>query len=188
MARAGRKRKQGKRTTSGRLSRAGEQRYDKGSDAAQARQSQFGEDGYDPIGRAYRAGLLGEDGLELRNLSRKVFRAYWPMLAVGIEKSCLGLDIHGQAANDDLLDPDARQYKIDREKKLTETLRQLDRMGRQHRKAFDDLCIEILPDFGPSWLDGLIWAKGHNKPADPAHLTSLKLAIEAMERIAHKWG
>lgn len=189
MAKAGRKRKPGKRTPSGQLSRAVPQAvtFDKGSKRTQDKFSVYGADGSDAIGRAYVQGLLGPDGLELRNLARKVFRAYWPMLAVGREKSCLGLDINGQAVNDNLLPDEERDYKIARERRLTATLRKVDRMGQAHRRAFDALVIDINPDCGPIWLDGLIWAQEHGKPADPWHTSCLKRAMEALEAIANEW-
>lgn len=187
MARRGRPRKAGKRTASGRL-KAQPVTFDKGTERTQDKFSVYGADGSDAIGRAYVMGLLGDNGLELRNLARKIHRAYWPMLAVGREKSCLGLDINGQEVNDNLLDPEEREYKIRREKRLTDTLRAVERMSRQHRKAFDDLCIEMHPDSGPAWLDGLIWAKTHGKPVDPAHKRAMTRAIEALEQIGPKWG
>lgn len=185
----GRKKKQGKRTPSGRLSRAKPQvvTFDKGSQRTQDKFSVYGPDGSDAIGRAYVMGLLGDNGLELRNLARKIARAYWPMLAVGREKSCLGLDIHGQAVNDNMLDPAERERKIARERKLTDTTRQVASMGAQHRRAFDALCIDIHPDCGPAWLDGLIWAKKHGKEPDPAHRQALAHAIAALENVADKW-
>lgn len=190
MAKRGRKRKPGNRTPSGQLSRAKPKQvtFDKGSDRTQDKFSVYGPDGADAIGRAYVKDLLGDNGLELRNLARKIHRAYWPMLAVGREKSCLGLDINGQAVNDNLLDPEEREYKIKREKRLTDTLRTVERMSRQHRKAFDDLCIEINPDTGPAWLDKLIWAKQHGKTPDRADAQALERAIEALKAVANEWG
>ena len=195
MARRGRPRKAGKRTASGRL-KAQPVTFDKGTERTQDKFSVYGADGSDAIGRAYVMGLLGADSngqptseaLDLRNLARKIHRAYWPMLAVGREKSCLGLDINGQAVNDNLLDPEEREYKIRREKRLTDTLRTVERMSRQHRKAFDDLCIELHPDCGPVWLDALIWAKRHGKTADRADEQAMARAIEALEQIGPKWG
>lgn len=162
--------------------------FDKGSEHTELKFSVYGPDGSDAIGRAYVMGLLGPNGLELRNLARKVHRAYWPMFAVGREKSCLGLDINGQAANDDLLDPEEREYKIRREKRLTDTTRAVTRMGHQHKDAFDGLCIDIHPDCGPKWLDALIWCKERRVEPDPAHTQALARAIEALEHIKDQWG
>ena len=202
MAKRGRPKKSGKRTKSGRLSRAKpvEVIFDKGSQRTQDKFSVYGADGSDAIGRAYVMGLLGVDSsgqptseaLELRNLARKIHRAYWPMLAVGREKSCLGLDINGQAVNDNLLDPEERERKIAREKRLTETLRAIAKLGAGHRRAFDELCIDINPDQGPHWLEGLIWDRrrvnrGAPSVADPAHRQALHRAVEALESVANRW-
>lgn len=183
----GRPRKAGKRTKSGRL----KERpviFDKGSQRTEDKFSVYGADGSDAIGRAYVMGLLGDNGLELRNLARKIHRAYWPMLAVGREKSCLGLDVNGMTVNDDMLEPEEREYKIAREKRLTETLRSVQRMGTQHRKAFDDLVIEIMPDHGPQWLEQLIWAKSHRVEPEPSAKQAMERAIGALEQIAARWG
>lgn len=190
MGKAGRKSKAGKRAPSGRLSRAGQVViFDRGSQRTADKFSVYGPDGSDAVGRAYQAGLLGEeDGVNLRNRARKIHRAYWPMFAVGREKSCLGLDINGQAVNDNLIDPDERQRKIDRERLLNDSTRKIERMSRQHRKAFDELCIDINPDYGPAWLDALIWAKRHDKPSDPAHEQTLRFALEALNAVASEWG
>ena len=182
----GRPSKSGKRTKSGRLKER-PVTFDRGTQRTQDKFSVYGADGSDAIGRAYVMGLLGDNGLELRNLARKIHRAYWPMLQVGREKSCLGLDVNGMAVNDNLLDPEEREYKIRREKRLTETLRSVERMGRQHRKAFDDLVVEINPDSGPLWLDAMIWAKEHGREPDPAHTQALERAIAALEHIADDW-
>lgn len=189
MAKRGRPKKMGKRTPSGQLSRAKPREvvFDQGTKRTQDKTSVYGADGSDAIGRAYVMGLLGDNAQELKALARKVWRAYWPMMQVGREKSCLGLDVHGMAANDDLLDRDERQHKIDRERKLTDTLRMLDRMGNQYRRAFDQLVIDINPDCGPDWLDALIWCKKHNRPATLAHEQTLARAIKALEAVANEW-
>ena len=183
----GRPSKSGKRTKSGRLKER-PVTFDKGTQRTQDKSSVYGPDGSDAIGRAYVMGLLGDNGLELRNLARKVHRAYWPMFGTGREKSCLGLDVNGMAVNDNLLDADEREYKIKREKRLTETLRSVARMGNAHRKAFDELCIDINPDHGPKWLEQLIWAKSHRVGPDPAAQQALERAIAALEHIAPEWG
>lgn len=187
MAKRGRPRKPGKRTDSDRLAR-GALSYDSGSDRARAKFSVYGADGSDAIGRAYVEGLLGEDALNLRNVARSIFRAYWPMLAVGREKCALG-DPEGHA-NDD---GEGREWLIDRERWLTDTLRKIDRMGAPTRRAFNQLCIDINPDCGPKWLDSLIW-HWRRRPTDrpvelhevvPAiDLAPLTMALKALAEIA----
>lgn len=59
MGRAGRKRKDGKREPNGRLQRVSG--FDKGSDWVQAQRARYGEHYSTALGRAYAAGLLGEE-------------------------------------------------------------------------------------------------------------------------------
>lgn len=150
-----------------------------------AKFSLYGADGSDAIGRAYVAGLLGEDGLNLRNAARMIFRAYWPMFRVGAERSCLG-DKTGGGFAPEPLDPDERQRRIDREKWLTATLIRIDRMDKtmRTRRAFDQLVIEVNPDCGPDWADTLIWHKTRDKPAPVECEQALARAIAALELVA----
>lgn len=183
-----RKRKAGaKRTAKGRISRARDATFDRGSDYTALKFSVYGPDGSDAIGRAHHHELLGPDGLTLRNTARNLHRAYWPMLHVGREKSCLGLDVFGHQADDSTIDWEERQRRIDRERKLTDTLRRIDRMGAQHRRAFDQLVIEINPDSGPKWLDALIWSKSHKREPDIAAAQALAHAIAVLEAVSNEW-
>ena len=175
----GRKRKAGKREANGRIQRPSVV-FDQGSDRTRAKFSVFGQDGSDAIGRAYVAGLLGDDGLNLRNAARSVFRAYWPMMVVG-RYQCAIADKSGGAVNDD--DPSTDRIKA-REEWLTDTLRMVDRMGRDTRRAFDQLVIDINPDEGPSWLDSIIWHRQHGREPDRAHEALLERALEPLRIIA----
>jgi len=177
----GRKRKNGPRTASGRLSRAAIT-YDRGTTRTADKFSVYGQDGSDAIGRAYVAGLLGDDGLNLRNAARSVFRAYWPMMAVGRYQCAIG-DKTG--ANDDDLSPERRKA---REEWLTSTLRMIDRMGLPYRRAFDQLVINIHPDEGPAWLDSLIWHAKRRSDPDPRDMAMLAKALEPLSIIAKARG
>lgn len=186
MGRAGRKRKSGTREANGRIKRAPRAiSYDRGTNTTQAKHSVYGTDGSDAIGRAYVAGLLGEDGLNLRNAGRAIFHAYWPMFGVGAERSCLG-DQSGGGMIHDPIDMDERQRMIDRERRLTETLAMIDALDKtlRTRRAFDQLCININPDCGPSFLDSIIWHKTRGKQPPVEHEQSLALAIKALTLIA----
>lgn len=127
--------------------KAPDDRRDAGTDAAQAKRAQFGTDGCDSIGRAYRAGLLGTDGQRLLQTGRSINRAYWA--AYGQYGLSCTLGVRTGPANDD-------DNGLAREKWLNATIRDIDKMGRPHRKAFDELCIDFHPDHGPLWLDNLI--------------------------------
>lgn len=118
-------------------------RRDAGTDAAQAKRDRYGTDGCDAIGRAYRSGLLGEDGQRLMQTGRSINRAYWAAYGQFGLTSALGDRTGGgEDAN-----------SLEREQWLGRTIREIDAMGREHRKAFDELCIDFWPDHGPGWLD-----------------------------------
>lgn len=168
MAKGGRPRKAGKRTKSGQLSRAGQSRFDRGSDKAADKFSVYGTDGSDALGRAFVHGLLGEEGIVLRDTGRAIARAYWPMLGTGRISCTLGAKT-GQGNDGNL----------DREKWLTETLRKIDAMGRDKRRAFDELAIDVNPDEGPTWLDRMI-----AKQQMAGDRVKLEMAIDVLKQLA----
>jgi hypothetical protein len=127
--------------------KVGEVRRDAGTEAAQRKRELFGTDGSDAIGRAYRSGLLGEDGQTLLQTARSINRAYWA--AYGQYSFTCALGSRTGAANDD-------DNSLARERWLNATIREIDAMGRAHRKAFDELCLDFHPDHGPDWIDRLI--------------------------------
>jgi len=161
MARAGRKRKAGKRTESGQLSRAGKL-YDKGNERAEWKQSVYGADGSDALGRAYVMGLLGAEGSTLLATGRAIARAYWPVFGVGAIKCTLG----GRTGNSE---GDGNKSQ---EQWLTDQLNAVDEMGIEYRRAFDALVIMQHVDEGPPWLDRMIEEKERYRIAvmkwDPA--------------------
>jgi hypothetical protein len=164
----GRNRKAGKRTKSGQLSRAGQPRFDKGSDKASDKFALYGTDGSDALGRAFVHGLLGEDGIVLRDTGRAVARAYWPMLGTGRISCTLGAKT-GQGS----------EGNLEREQWLTATLRRIDSMGRDRRRAFDQLAIDINPDTGPDWLDRTIAKQPTSSDKD-----KMDMAIEVLKALA----
>lgn len=171
MSRAGRKRKQGKREPNGRLVRV---LFDHGTSRAQMKFEQYGTDGADAIGRAYQAGLLGDQADAIKDTARRIAKAYWPMLEVGTYRCTLG-DGHG-GSNDNF---DHDRIKA-REEWLTGILRTVDRLGRAHRKAFDELVIDVHPDSGPAWLERMIYARKKGEFADLRDGASMRMAIDAL--------
>jgi hypothetical protein len=133
----------------------------------------FGTDACDAIGRAYRAGLLGEDGQRLMQTARSIHRAYWPMFGVGSVRCALG-DVSGGGTSDG---------NADREGWLTKTIFSIDAMGRPHRKAFDELVLDFHPDHGPHWLDELIGQRGA-----PSHWAKLAKALEVLSALSGVTG
>jgi hypothetical protein len=171
----GKPRKSGRRLADGRLSRAKDDRYDHGTDCARKKRAAYGTDGCDAIGRAYRSGLLGEDGQRLLQTGRSINRAYWAAYGQYGLTSALGNRVGG---------PDDDGNSLAREKWLNATLREIDSMGRDHRKAFDELCLDFHPDYGPRWLDNIISCR-HDAPR--SDWSRLAKALEVLEELSDGW-
>lgn len=187
MGKAGRKRKPGRRTDSGRLSRAGlAPTYDRGTERVQAMQVLYGSDGADAIGRAYRAGFLGNlhtQGAEAKAMldtARRIANAYWQAYETGRYQCTLGDKSGGSVVS-----LDHERIKR-REEWLEGVLRFVNSMGRDVRRAFDQLVIDVNPDQGPNWLDSLIWAQQHNKPLPVEALALLRRALDPLEVLANE--
>lgn len=150
----GRKRKTGRRTPSGRLSRAGQVKRITGNEKAEAVKLLYGSNGADPIGRAYERGLLGSgnDAKAMLDTARAIFRAYWAFYANGPVR-CPLADRNGAAA----------EQEVERERRqehwLNEMLERAGKGGSPCRTLFDELVIDINPDAGPTWLDRIIDGK-----------------------------
>lgn len=164
MATRGRNRKSGNRTKSGRLSRAGKA-YDKGTERAEWKQSVYGADGSDAIGRAYVMGLLGENGQTLLATGRAIARAYWPVFGVGAIGCTLGGSTGGGGEGNKA-----------QEEWLTAQLRIIDALGIEYRRAFDGLVIDVNPDEGPHWLDRLIAKEFKQSDSEMLHRAIYALA------------
>ena len=162
-----RPKKAGKRTKSGRLSR-GPSNFDKGTERAEWKQSIYGADGADALGRAYVMGLLGEHGQTLLATGRAIARAYWPIFGTGR----IGCTLGGATGS-------GGEGSKAQEEWITAQLGIVDAMGIEYRRAFDSLVIDINADEGPVWLDRLIAKKF--KPADSE---TLHRAIYALNKLA----
>ena len=198
MAKAGRKRKAGARTKSGALKRV--PLRDVGCPGVQRRRDLYAappvfandDDGqrrrireadasqtFDAIGRAWSAGLLGYRGDELRDGARKIAAQYWRAYGFITPDSLARFQpCTGAPA---LLDSD-REKII--EAALRDTLSTVAKCGRDHRRAFDHLVIDMHPDAGPAWLDRAIFAKRQGRAASEADGLMLRLAVEALEKVA----
>lgn len=175
MTKRGRPRKAGPRNKSGRLITP----IDKGTEHAQAMYALYGEDGCDAIGRAYRAGLLGEgsEAKALLDTARAIAGAYWVAYSTGRYQCALGDRTHGNVTQ-----IDSKKAKA-REEWLNGCLDVANRMGRDVRRAFDQLVIDINPDHGPSWIDELIHAKRAKYPAPLAAKAQLRRALDALDAL-----
>lgn len=175
MAKAGRRSQSRKRLASGRPSRAGHvPAWDRGSERTMAMQALYGPDGSDALGRAYRAGLLGEgsDAKALLDTGRRIANAYWQAYVTGSYKCPLGDRTHGNIA-----DMDHEKIKR-REEWLRDCLAKV-----KHRTQFDALVIDVHPDSGPPYLDRLIYAHRTRKEPDALDSQRLSLAIKALAEL-----
>ena len=182
MAKRGRKRKKGLREPNGRLSRAKHPpvTFDKGTERVQAMQALYGQDGADAIGRAYRAGLLGNgsEAKAMLDTARKISNAYWQAYETG-RYTCTLADRQSGS----VVDLDHERIRK-REEWISEVLDFVAAMGHDVRRAFEQLVIDVHPDQGPPWLDGLLWADQHNKRQDIEHVSQLRRALDPLSLLS----
>ena len=177
MGRAGRKRKNGRRTLSGQLSRAG-MSYDKGTERTQLMQALYGTNGSDAIGRAFEAGLLGQgqDAKAMLDMGRRIFNAYWAAYSTGSYQCAIGPKVSGSVVSID----------HERERRREEWLRSvLDWVRREgDHRAFYQLVIDVNPDSGPDWLDRLLESHRQRTLADIADSARMKRAVDMLEMLS----
>ena len=174
-SRVGRKRKPGARTKADRLVVA----LDRGTEHTQAMQSLYGPDGCDAIGRAYRAGLLGEGSKAkaLLDMSRAISAAYWVAYETGRYQCALGDRSFGNVTA-------INHSKVKaREEWLNNCLQAVNTMGRDVRRVFDHLCIDINADSGPKWLDAAIWHHKRELPMPLIVSSQMGKALAALEHL-----
>ena len=172
---AGRKRKQGKRTKSGRLSRAGEPRFDKGTERVQQMQEEYGNFYSTALGRAYSKGLLNDPTDERRakerydaaskyaSINRKVMGG--DRYRCALDRTPVGM---GGYDHDPQREADAYRWLIVNGKRIEET---------GCRLFFDQLTSRQYTDHGPPWLDRLFESK------DRRDRMFLDAAIKAIDAI-----
>jgi len=168
MARPGRNRKQARRTKAGQLSRAGAPRHDHGTERTAAHKAIYGTNGCDAIGRAAEKGLLGADCAARLNAARGIAKAYWAHYGEHPIRCTLGGGGGGSGGGG----------SIEAERWLVAKLEQVESKGRDVRRAFDHLCIDIHPDQGPPWLDRLI-----DNDGSPSDAMMLKLALVGIDAV-----
>lgn len=169
----GRKRKAGKRTESGQLSRAGISKIVKPSEWVDAMRARYGDHYSSPIGRAFAAGLLG-DGTEANeryHTARKFASLHRRVFGGDVYRCALNQSPRG--ANDQpLTDKDVADQEW-----LIEAMGKLDCSGC--RPFFDQLISRQFTDYGPSWLDRLL-ATAHKDKRD---MIVMDAAVKAIDTI-----
>lgn len=158
----GRKRKPGLRTTKGRLSRAKKATaWDYGNERAAELRSRFalfhdgkaGQQVFDPIGRAWAAGLLENDRIDpavLRDAGRRYGLRYWGHYPTAGMVAGYDRDTARGPSMTDPADP-AGSFFAAIDKLLTNS-------GRASCRAVQEIVVDHhwLPDSNPDWLDRLI--------------------------------
>lgn len=171
----GRPRKQGRRDAKGKLRPI--IMPDGGNDKAKAKKEKYGTDGWDAVGRAYRSGLLGEDGQALMKAARDVFRTYWPMYGVGKVGCTLGDRGGGGSYMGEKRSEDWLAKQMDK----------VGPVGSGRRLAFDQLVLNDHFDEGPAWLDILLVhvEVAPDTPLPTAPKQRLDLAMEGLRLIVY---
>lgn len=174
---AGRRRKEGKRTASGRLSRAVveiEGRFDKGSAWVQLMRARYGENYNSAIGRAYASGLLGEgnEAKDRYDKARKFIALYGAVIGRDRYRCALNQAPRGSSGE---FEPTQRD--IDDQEWLLVNMDRIDATGC--RPFFDQLTCHLFTDHGPSWLDALL----NTKHKDRRDTMILDAAIKGIDAI-----
>lgn len=163
MARPGRKRKPGKREKNGRLLRT----YDKGTERVQALRERFDVYYCSALGRAFYAGLLGEDGLNLYQTGMKFATLHKRVFGITDYKCPLG-DQSGTTYTDEERDASDHEW-------LMNAIRSF--KGPDDKFYMDQLLIHT--DQGPGWLDRIL-----DKQGTTSDRLKLEAAMRALQRMA----
>lgn len=170
----GRPRKQGKRHPGGKLVQA--VTYDKGSDWVQGQRDKYQTHYNTALGRAFAAGLLGEDqavALDRYQGGKRFVRVY---------SRCIGGQAYRCALDRTPVGAESIEY-ADHERDRREhdwlhaAMNSMDDAGC--RPYFDQLITRAHTDHGPPWLDRML-----NGGKDPADAMVLKAAICALDILA----
>ena len=172
----GRKRKTGKRTPSGSLSRAGKPRGPsivQPSDWVANQRRLYGEHYSTAIGRAFAVGLLGEGNAAKDRLPAALRFA-------SLYRRALGGDRYRCALSDAPRGSDgieATQRDADDQEWMLVNMGRMDRTGG--RPFFDQLISRSYTDVGPAWLDSLL----HDAKRDRRDMMVMNAAIAAIDAL-----
>lgn len=151
-----------------------------GADERTKRRGRQETDTCDALGRAYCVGLLGTGEMAERRLTagRKIAAQYWRVYGFPTPDSLARFQPQPPS-----LPVDPKTERI-REDALGTALDMVRARGRDVRKFFDQLVIDLNPDSGPPWLDAMVVA--HRQRIAPASrdMTLLTLALEGLDTIA----
>jgi hypothetical protein len=156
---------------------------DVGEATAEDRRKRRGQqetDTCDALGRAFIAGLLGRGDQAERRLQagRKIAAQYWRAYGFTTPDSLARFQPQQPSGP-----PDPTADRI-REDALNVALGLVRAKSRDHRRAFDQLAIDLNPDRGPGWLDRIVYAHRRQQRSSEGDYNLLRLAVEALDEIA----
>lgn len=173
MARRGRPKKRNvKRHACGKVVQA--ITHDKGSEWVQGRRAKYGTHYSTALGRAYAAGLLGDDAQNAddRYIAGKRFARIYNRVIGGETYRCaLDVSPRGGLTVVEISEHDQRDRDW-----LFQKMKELDATGT--RPWLDQLLSRLYTDTGPYWLDNLL--AGGKHPADQMVLRSAIAALDVL--------
>jgi len=168
----GRPRKTGKRHPKGKLVQV--ERFDRGSEWVQAQHAKYGTHYNTALGRAYAAGLLGnETQAQDRYQGGKRFARVYNRVIGGETYRC-PLDRTPRGSLGEIEASEQEQWDHDW---LFAAMTSLDNAGL--RPWLDQLLARSHTDYGPAWLDRLL-----SGGKDPADRMLLKAAVDGLDVVA----
>lgn len=174
----GRKRKPGARTASGALKRNNYPQpvYDRGADRVRVQRERFGEHYNSALGRAYAAGLLGDEAEAANRLraGKRFSRLYSALIEQGRYRCALNPEPRSAGRSTAFHGASDRDLG---QEWLFDAMRDLDKAAL--RPWLDQMLAAEFHDAGPVWLTRLL--AGGRDPYDQA---MLKHCIEALDCIA----
>lgn len=173
----GRPAKSGRRTKSGALARNNypQPAYDRGTERVQAMKARYGEHYSTALGRAYAAGLLGDEqqAMDRYQAGKKFARLYSRL--IDVHPYTCPLDNSPRGGN--VVDLEYDERGMAEQQWLFEAMDKLDRIGA--RPWLDQLISIMHIDHGPAFLDRLL-----SGGRDPCDRTLLKAALDALDALA----
>lgn len=171
MAKRGRPRKQGERHKCGKLKTA----YDRGTDRIRALRDRYDVHYSTALGRAYKAGLLGDTADDRYQGAKRFMRVYSKVIGGQAYRCPLDQTPRGSETIDfTITEQDQRDHDW-----LHAAMNSLDVAGV--RPYLDQLIHDTYHDHDPPWLARLL--KNGKSPAD---LMVLKAAIQALDILSPK--
>ena len=142
----------------------------------------------DALGRAYNAGLLGNDerAKDLLTAGRMMAWRYWRIYAPQFGSPDSLARFQPSEPGKPMTDDQRAESDAEHEKRLNEGQAAVRKLGHDHKRAFEQLVIDWNPDHGPAWLDRIAWAHHRKQLADRSDMAWLTKAVASLEALVPK--